>query len=243
MEKPESGKMNTIKDFYNSVYYKNAKAHTSISRHNKNLTKKLSISKNHKILDVACGTGEWLGACSCCGADVSGIDLSDKAIDICHSFIKGGKFFVGVAEQLPFQDDMFDVVTCLGSLEHFIDPVKALKEMVRVAKDDAKFLILVPNLDFLTRKIGLFIGTCQVNAKEEPRTLEAWQELFLEAELVVEKRWKDIHVLAWSWISSSKWYHIPIRFAQAFALVFWPLKWQYQVYHLCVKKIQEGDST
>ena len=50
------------------------------------------------------------------------------------------------------------------------------------------------------------------------------------------KRWKDLHVVSWSWIAARKWFHIPIRAAQAFALVLWPLSWQYQVYYLCKKQ-------
>jgi hypothetical protein len=31
------------------------------------------------------------------------------------------------------------------------------------------------------------------------------------------------------------WLAAPLRALQALALVFWPLRWQYQVYHLCTK--------
>jgi hypothetical protein len=39
-----------------------------------------------------------------------------------------------------------------------------------------------------------------------------------------------------SWIFRGKFYQWPLRAAQALALPFWPLAWQYQVYHLCVVK-------
>ena len=57
-------------------------------------------------------------------------------------------FIVGPAEKLPFADGQFDFVSCLGALEHFLDPTRALREMVRVATPDAEFLLLVPNADF-----------------------------------------------------------------------------------------------
>jgi hypothetical protein len=105
--------------------------------------------------------------------------------------------------------------------------------MVRVAKPDATFVLLVPNKDFLTRRLGLYSGTYQVDAKEEVRTLSEWQRLFNEAGLVVEERWRDLHVLSWSWIASGAWYAIPLRAFQALALALWPVQWQYQVYHRC----------
>jgi SAM-dependent methyltransferase len=162
-----------IQKFYNSVYYKNAAAGTGILRHYDRLAAKINVQPGQEVLDVACGTGEWLLAVKARGAVPAGIDLSQKA---------------------------------------------------------------VPNKDFLTDKLGLFGGTEQHDIKEDVRTLEDWQELFEAADLKVIKRWKDLHVLSWSWISQKKWYHIPLRAAQALALAVWPLSWQYQVYHLCKKK-------
>ena len=137
------------------------------------------MAETHKIplqqvLDVACGVGNWLLACKQLGASTSGVDLSERAIAACKSVMPEGDFYAGPAESLPFEDERFDVVTCLGSLEHFVDPGNALKEMLRVAKDNATFLLLVPNADFLTRRLGFFTGTDQVDAKEEVRTLDEW---------------------------------------------------------------------
>jgi ubiquinone/menaquinone biosynthesis C-methylase UbiE len=225
-----------IQKFYNSVYYKNAAAGTGILRHYDRLAAKINVQPGQEVLDVACGTGEWLLAVKARGAVPAGIDLSQKAVEICQSNIAGGEIHAGSAETLPFANRRFHIVSCLGALEHFINPLKALQEMTRTARDDAVFLLLVPNKDFLTAKLGLFGGTEQHDIKEDVRTLEDWQELFEAADLKVIKRWKDLHVLSWSWISQKKWYHIPLRAAQALALAVWPLSWQYQVYHLCKKK-------
>jgi SAM-dependent methyltransferase len=159
--------------------------------------------------------------------------LSDRAIEFCKKHLPAGDFHAVAAERLPYGDATFDVVSCLGSLEHFVDPVIAMKEMVRVAKPDARFLLLVPNADFLTRKLGLFGGTYQKDAKEVVRTLEEWERLFNAAGLSVTSKWKDLHVLSWSWISMNGWLAVPLRAAQALVLPLWPVRWQYQVYHLC----------
>lgn len=221
-----------VKAFYDNVYYKNANSPKDISKYHMRLAKQIKVSKSTKVLDVACGTGGFLLACDSLGASVAGIDISNKAISACMNSIPNGEFYSCSAEQLPFSDNSFDIVTCLGSLEHFLDPLTSLREMIRVASPVGFFLILVPNEDFLTRKLGLFRGTYQVDAKEEVRTLDEWNSLFESAGLVVTERWRDLHILSWSWISSAHWYNIPIRALQAFALTTWPLKWQYQVFHL-----------
>ena len=233
MDDKESEQLEEIRSFYDSVYYRSDKPDATVSLHLRRLAQKIGIKKDQQVLDVACGAGNWLHACSDLGAITSGVDLSEKAISICNSILPDGEFYATAAESLPFDENKFDVVTCLGSLEHFVDPDKALYEMRRVAKRDAIFLLLVPNADFLTRRIGLFSGTYQVDAKEHVRTLEEWNSLFNNSGLTVIDRWKDLHVLSWSWISSSHWYSVPVRAMQALALSIWPLKWQYQVYHLC----------
>lgn len=227
---------NSIRQYYDTVYYRKAAGSKTIPGHLFRLALKIKIHKGQRVLDVGCGTGKWLQAIHERGAYSVGIDLSHKAIEICKRIIPDGNFYLGTAEALPFYDNQFHVVSALGTLEHFLDPDSALKEMVRVARDDAIFLLLVPNADFLTRRLGFFGGTAQVDIREEVRTLRGWQELFETAGIEVIKRWKDLHVVSWSWIAARKWFHIPIRAVQAFALVLWPLFWQYQVYYLCKKQ-------
>jgi len=103
-----------------------------------------------------------------------------------------------------------------------------------VARAGAKIVILVPNKDFLTRKMSLFGGTYQIDAKEVVRTLVEWDAPFVAGWLSVAERWKDLHVLTFSWIMKGKVYIRPLRALQELLLMIWPLRWQYQVYHCCV---------
>ena len=225
--------LDDMKSFYDGVYYADANKPLQGNAHLEGLRRRIGVTAGDSVLDVACGLGEWLHVCLESGARVAGVDLAERAIEYCERHMPAGEFHAGPAETLPFPDDSFDVVSCLGSLEHFVDPVVALKEMARVAKVDARFLILVPNADFLTRKLGLFGGTRQKDAKEVVRTLDEWEALFRAAGLSVRERWKDLHVLSWRWISMNGWLAVPLRALQALALPFWPLGWQYQVYFLC----------
>tara|TARA_R110002124_G_scaffold14338_3_gene64027 strand:- start:11939 stop:12718 length:780 start_codon:yes stop_codon:yes gene_type:complete len=229
-----------IKTFYDSVYHANAQENSSGNEgHYQRLFRRLGVQMGSQVLDVACGTGGWLKVCNDNGTEVSGVDLSDNAIKVCRKVMPEGTFYSQPAETLPFDDGVFDLVTCLGSLEHFVDPESSLREMIRVAKSDATFVILVPNKDFLTRKLGLFGGTYQVDAKEVVRTLDEWQSLFRSAGLSVTERWKDLHVINRHWITKGRIYTWPFRLAQSLLLAIWPLKWQYQVYHRCMVQPQK----
>lgn len=229
----ETKELHDIRSFYDSIYYQSAGPYAKTSRHLLRLAVRLEIGPHQRVLDVGCGTGQWLKAVSEFGAVPCGVDLSEKAVGVCRSMMPGGTFHAQAAETLPFDDGLFDLVSCLGALEHFVDARAALKEMIRVAKADARFLFLVPNADFLTRRLGLYSGTHQVDAKEDALSLNEWARLFEGCGLEVRDRWRDLHVLSWTWISSRGPLFIPLRAAQAAALAIWPLAWQYQVYHLC----------
>jgi ubiquinone/menaquinone biosynthesis C-methylase UbiE len=223
-----------IREFYDSVYYRDTKKLPSVSGHQRRLANKLAPWEKVRLLDVACGTGGWLAAASTLGAVPAGIDISQKAVEVCRRTLPDARIHCGPAEKLPFSDGEFDFLSCLGALEHFLDPHAALREMVRVAKPNALFLLLVPNSEFLLRRLGLYSGTHQTEVKEDARSLREWQELFASAGLTVLYRWKDLHVLSGSWIFRGAWYEWPVRAAQALVLPLWPLSWQYQVYYLCV---------
>ena len=222
-----------IKRYYDTVYYGGSSRHVVVTWHLRNLVKRLGVAKAQQVLDIACGKGEWLIAASENGALPSGIDLSSVAIDVCKANLPQGDFHVGCAEQLPFPDATFDLITCLGSLEHFVEPEQALREMVRVAKLGARFLILVPNEGFFLRRLGMYSGTRQTVAREVVRPISEWIELFNRAGLSVDAQWRDLHVLSRQWITSGPIASWPIRALVALSLSFLPVACQYQVYYLC----------
>jgi SAM-dependent methyltransferase len=222
-----------VQRFYDEIYHRGAGGVSYIPRHLCRLARLFEPWRGRKLLDVACGTGEWLMAVNGLGAITVGIDISQVALDACNRYLTNTELHCSPAENLPFGDREFDFISCLGALEHFLDPQSALREMVRVAKPNAMFLLLVPNSGFLTQRLGLYRGTDQVDLREEARSLEGWKELFQSAGLRIERRWRDLHVLSTSWIFRAPWYQWPIRAGQALVLPIWPLAWQYQVYHLC----------
>jgi SAM-dependent methyltransferase len=100
-----------------------------------------------RILDVGCGTGANLEMLGKFGA-ASGVDVSADALEFCR---KRGLSEVkqGLAEELPFADESFDLVTALDVVEHLDDDVAGLKEMHRVLRKGGQTLIFVPAFMFL----------------------------------------------------------------------------------------------
>jgi SAM-dependent methyltransferase len=101
--------------------------------------------KPGKLLEVACGKGGFLKQAAALGFDVSGIDISDVALEAAALNIPQADLRLSAAEDLPFDERSFDYVVCLGSLEHFLDPAAAAAEMSRVLKNEGRALVVVPN--------------------------------------------------------------------------------------------------
>lgn len=232
-EKPDHA---SVKQFYDTDYYAEEQAERGAPRHLVAIARRMGDLHGKAALDVACGTGQWLQLLGNQGASLAGIDISEAAVARCRARLPQAEVHQGVAEQLPFDDIRFDLVTCMGSLEHFLDQPAALAEMLRVARTDARFLILVPNAGFLTRRLGLYRGTQQAAVRETVLSIEAWNALFESAGLRVIGKWRDLHPLSIDWIMRGSWLLRPVRLLQALALTMWPVSWQYQVYFLCVRQ-------
>lgn len=222
-----------VQHFYDNHYYSATAVCAPLPWHTHTIANRLGDLRGCEVLDIACGTGQWLADMAGRGARIAGIDISSRAVAQCRERMPAADIREGVAEALPFENDRFDLVTCLGSLEHFLDQPAALREMRRVAKVDAQFLILVPNAGFLTRRLGLYGGTGQAAIRETVWSLHAWAELLNDAGLEIRARWRDLHPLSRAWIKNGPVHLWPIRAAQALALAVWPISWQYQVYFLC----------
>ena len=140
----------------------------------------LNVQPNHKLLDIGCGTGHLLSKASQRGLETFGVDISEEAINISCQQSPNSIIKVAKAEELPFPDSFFDYIFCLGSLEHFLDMKKALKEMKRVAKENTCFCVMVPNKNYLYWKLKRSKGTQQQKINEHLLTLERWTKLLEE---------------------------------------------------------------
>ena len=104
------------------------------------------------ILDVACGEGVLSLKVAEKGCEVSGIDVSENAIENAKRLAEregiSCEFKVGSAEDLPYPDEHFDKIICSSSLEHFKDDVKALKEMHRVLKPRGKVVLTADSFTY-----------------------------------------------------------------------------------------------
>lgn len=155
--------------------------------------------KGKKLLDVACGIGYFMVRANEMGLKTTGVDISDKAVKYAKK-MTGSPVFRSKAEKLPFKNNTFDFVTCIGSLEHFEDPEKSLHEMSRVLKKDGVSLIHVPNMMFIghiymSLRYGIMPTEGEQEFSENYRTYKAWEKLITDNgfDIVKVTSYNDMH--------------------------------------------------
>ena len=105
-----------------------------------------------RALDICCGTGDIAFALARRGAAVMGLDFSEPMLEVARAKApargpgsegRGSvEFLRGDAEQLPFKDNRFEIVTVGYGLRNLASWERGLAEMERVARPGGRLLVL-----------------------------------------------------------------------------------------------------
>jgi len=111
----------------------------------------LPKEKKGRLLDIGCGSGEFLNQMKIFGWEVWGVEISREAADTGNK--RGLNIFCGELGGADFPDNFFDVVVLSQSLEHVYSPGSYLGEIHRILKPEGKLIIGVPNIECVESKI------------------------------------------------------------------------------------------
>jgi len=98
-----------------------------------------------KILDAGCGSGELAAKLIDRGYDAHGLDIAEPMIHFARTRFGSHRFQVGDIENIPFPDNTFDAVVCLGVVEYLDSDDQALREISRILKPAGIALLATPN--------------------------------------------------------------------------------------------------
>jgi SAM-dependent methyltransferase len=103
---------------------------------------RLPLPAGAQILDAGCGSGRTLQELAPFGA-VRGLELDPSAAAVARA--RGqGEVLEGRLEQLPWESETFDLITCLDVIEHTPDDRVTLRELRRVTRPGGYLLLTVP---------------------------------------------------------------------------------------------------
>ena len=168
---------------YDQLYQGWMKDHKNIGQAERILNL-LGVKPGQRLLDVAGGMGYLADLAGARGLTAYGTDISAVALDIARRECRHAAGLVlSDAERLPWASASLDYAVNLGSLEHFVDPARAVREMARVLKPDGRAALLVPNSHHIRAiynvyKYGEIISDLQ--DFERFATRVEWERLFAE---------------------------------------------------------------
>ena len=124
-------------------WYQTPQGHYTDASEKELFLRLIQPESGQSVLDVGCGTGHNLAFFTELGLKAVGIDASKPMLDIASRKLGNNvKLYRGHAEELPFDDNSFDIVTLITVLEFVSEPVKVLKEAARVAREQIYLGIL-----------------------------------------------------------------------------------------------------
>ena len=113
-----------------------------------------------RFLDAGCGDGRHLAAFTGVAErpELVGSDISERVLETARATIAA----VGVVaelrpanlEQLPFEDESFDLVLCTQVIEHLLDPAAGMAELVRVLEPGGRLIITTDNRRTISRVLN-----------------------------------------------------------------------------------------
>ncbi|MGH9332185.1 MAG: class I SAM-dependent methyltransferase, partial [Vicinamibacteria bacterium] len=105
--------------------------------------------RRKELLEVGCGIGTDLVRFARAGAIVTGVDLSETALDLARENARHAEvtmeLLLANGEELPFESDRFDVVYGHGVLQYTAHPQRMVEECRRVLKREGEAIFMVYN--------------------------------------------------------------------------------------------------
>ena len=102
-----------------------------------------------KLLDIGCGTGFIINLAKDIFEEIHGVDITLAMLEKIDTTGHNISLHNSVAEALPFEDGVFDIVTSYAFIHHVAEYKDVLKEAYRVLRDEGMMYIdLEPNKAF-----------------------------------------------------------------------------------------------
>ena len=152
-----------------------------------------------RVLDVGCGGGIFAEALALRGAEVTGIDLSEKAIGVArlHQYESGTNvdYRLLAAEALALElPAAFDVVSCLELLEHVPEPASTVAACGALARPGA--LVVFSTINRNPKSYVQAILGAEYLLKLLPKGTHDWSRFLRPSELAAFARRASLDLVA-----------------------------------------------
>ncbi|MGA9995311.1 MAG: class I SAM-dependent methyltransferase [Pyrinomonadaceae bacterium] len=112
-----------------------------------------------RVLEIGCGLGTDGAQFAKSGADYTGVDLTEAAVDLARKrfelFGLAGTFRTADAENLDFADESFDLVYSHGVLHHTPDTARSVREVHRVLRTGGRAVVMLYHRDSYNYRVNI----------------------------------------------------------------------------------------
>jgi len=149
--------MKTAKSFnsFNNDTYTDVKKHITPSK--RQIIMAGYVGKNKKVLDLGCGSGQFVKFLNKRNNQAEGVEISKKVAKIGQG--QGLKIKItDLHHTFPYNKDTFHAVTAGEIIEHIYDTDFFLKEIKRILKPNGFLILSTPNIATIGRRLMLLFG-------------------------------------------------------------------------------------
>jgi O-antigen biosynthesis protein len=116
------------------------------------------LDRPQRVLDVGCSTGYLAERLQQRGADVVGLDMDERAVELAGRFCS--EVHVGDVEtmELPFEPASFDAIVCGDLIEHVRDPQALLARLRPFLSPGGRLVLSTPNIANWAIRLSLLFG-------------------------------------------------------------------------------------
>jgi len=190
--------------------------------HRKVISRLKKFNPSGKLVDIGCGSGnlitqiaEKLSKLNLVGVDISSEILEHAKKRVIEKKVdKKVEFKNGTVENLPFPNDSVDFIISSLSLHHWVNPIKAFKEIHRILKENGTFLIFDFRRDsrkffygFLTFATKVVVPKALKNINEPLGSIQSSYTPDEVLQLISQFSFQNTEIkpyLAWMFISGKK---------------------------------------
>ena len=138
----------------------------------------VGAGRGTRLLDLATGPGYVAGRAVARGAEVVGLDLSERMLAFATEHVPGAEFVRGDVTALPFEDESFNAVTAAFLLLHLAEPERAPAEAARVLESGGAAAFTVWDVPARGRWLGVLVDAIEEVGVSAPADVPAGPPFF-----------------------------------------------------------------